>query len=217
MDQCIQMCHEAHVGRWEVISEENHYSFTHIPVPSKHRRYLRHISSFGISQACWAVVWPFSCYEMPPACWWAVQGCAAVEADKARGRHRWWRLCCGMTRSPKQAPLKSTLPQSTARTAFSPSSRNSIYPGFSSSQAKKMLETGTYSGSHIFIAFSHAWSWHKCLILQPLHSLNTLMVYAESSSRMGPCGIADFCAIDISSETWEMLIASFAVFPWWPY
>lgn len=72
-------------------------------------------------------------------------------------------------------------------------------------------------GSHIFIAFSHAWSWHKCLILQPSYRLNTLMVYAESSSWMGPCGIADFCAIDISSETWEMLIASFAVFPWWPY
>lgn len=69
-------------------------------------------------------------------------------------------------------------------------------------------------GSH---AFSHVWSWCKYLILQPLNSPNTLMVYVESSSWMDPCGIAYFCAIDISSETWEMLTASFAGLPGWPY
>lgn len=52
-----------------------------------------------------------------------------------------------------------------------------------------------------FHAFSHIWSWCKCLILQPW---NTLMVYVESSSWKDPCGIAYFCAIDISSEAWEI-------------
>lgn len=193
--------------------KKNLYSCTRTPALSKHRQYLWHFPSSGISQVCHAVVRPLSCYEIPPLCWGAVQGHEAVEAEKAGGQHCWRRLPCRITCSPKQAPLKST-----ACPAFSPSPCNSIYSGFSSTEGWQNARAWlNVKGSHIFIAFFHAWSWHKCLILQPLHGLNTLMVHAESSSRMGPCGIADFCAIDISSQTWEMLIASFAVLPWWPY
>lgn len=165
--------------------------------------------------------WPCSCVGpllpedltswIPPTQQWAAQGMWSYGDRKGQG------MAVLVDCTKTSCAEKHAVTEHSTHCVFPPITQMNSQLFLKQSGQKNIRDWLNDKDSHILIAFFHAWSWHKCLILEALHSLYTLMVFAKSNSWMSSCGIADFCAIGISSETWEMLIASFAVFPWWSH